>query len=39
MVDLDEDDIQISKKQCKSMFITYEMLPVNFTIKDISEVL
>ena len=37
VVGFDEDDIQLISKQCNSYFITYEIRPGMYTIKDISE--
>ena len=37
-VSLDEDDIQLILKQYVSYFITYEIDPGVYTIKDISDV-
>ena len=37
VVGLDEDDIQLFLKQYKSNFLTYELSPVIYTIKDISQ--
>ena len=38
VVGSDEDDIQLILKQHNSYFVTYELPPGNYTIKDISEV-
>ena len=37
VVDLDEDDIQKVSKQKNSSFITYEITPGVYSIKDISQ--
>ena len=37
VVGLNEDDIQMIFKQYKSYFVTYELYPGVYTIKDVSE--
>ena len=37
VVGLDEDDIRLILKQCNANFVTYELSPGIYTIKDISE--
>ena len=38
VADLDEDDIPLILKQYKSYFITYEIPPDIYTIKEVSEI-
>ena len=37
VVGLDEDDLQLILKQCNSNFVTYEIVPGIYSIKDSSE--
>ena len=35
---LDKDDIQLNLKQYKSIFLTYDLYPGVYTIKDLQEI-
>ena len=38
VIGLNEDDIYLERKQCNSNFVTYEIPPGIYSVKDISEV-